>query len=199
MKRIYDILEQPWIYRLAQLLLAPGADRTLTRELASLLRSLPSSQRLLDIGCGPRSWLSHVGLHPVGADFSHQYIATFVRDGGPGVVASADWLPFAAGSFDGVWSIGVLHHLSDAQVRQAIDEMLRVCRPGGYVAVLDAVMPRHSLLRPLAALIRRMDRGRYVRQQQQFERLLPDRGRWVVERRPYSLNGLEIVVCWREL
>jgi ubiquinone/menaquinone biosynthesis C-methylase UbiE len=179
------------------LLLAPGADRLLTRELARLVSQLPGARHLLDVGCGPRSWLAGVDLAPVGVDISHHYIAAFSRDCAPGAVASADWLPFGDRSFDGVWTIGVLHHLTDGQVRQTIGEMLRVCRPGGYVAVLDAVMPQLAWGRPLAALIRRMDRGRHVRQQRDFEQLLPDREHWTVERRPYALNGLEIVVCWR--
>jgi ubiquinone/menaquinone biosynthesis C-methylase UbiE len=54
----------------------------------------------------------------------------FVR----GAVAS---LPFADAAFTLVFARFVLHHLIDP--RQALAEMVRVCRPGGRVVVMDLV------------------------------------------------------------
>ncbi len=53
------------------------------------------------------------------------------------VVASAASLPFADCSFDVVVSRLVLHHLSGEVRTEALDEMLRVLRPGGRVLVAD--------------------------------------------------------------
>jgi SAM-dependent methyltransferase len=48
--------------------------------------------------------------------------------------ADAESLPFAQGSFDLVYSWGVLHHTPDTQ--RAIDEVHRVLRPGGRAKVM---------------------------------------------------------------
>jgi SAM-dependent methyltransferase len=54
--------------------------------------------------------------------------------------ADAERLPFKDGSFDAVYSFGVLHHTPDTQA--SIDEIRRVLRPGG-VAVIS-LYHRHS-------------------------------------------------------
>ena len=106
-----------------------------------------------------------------------------------GRVSSADALPFADGSFQTVWNIGLLHHLPDDVLRRAVHEMLRVCKPGGRVVVIDAVLPRSAWLRPLAWLTRRLDRGRHMRTQSQLESLLGECGSWRFQRETYALNG----------
>jgi hypothetical protein len=73
---------------------------------------------------------------------------------------------------------------------------MRVGQQGGYVVIFDAVFPTVPWRKPLAWAIRRMDRGRFVRSQQEIEALLPYRERWLIERQPYSYNGLEILTCW---
>jgi SAM-dependent methyltransferase len=52
-------------------------------------------------------------------------------------------LPFVDGSFDLVVCRNSLHHFSD--VKQAVAEMGRVCRPGGRVVASDMVCPQPSL------------------------------------------------------
>lgn len=52
--------------------------------------------------------------------------------------ADARKLPFAAGSFDVVLSSLALHNISSSQERtKALNEIVRVLRPGGYLAILD--------------------------------------------------------------
>jgi arsenite methyltransferase len=47
-------------------------------------------------------------------------------------------LPFGNGSFDVVVSMSVLHNIVDAAGRRrALEEMLRVLKPGGYLALFD--------------------------------------------------------------
>lgn len=48
--------------------------------------------------------------------------------------ADAEALPFADASFDFVWSWGVIHHSS--RTEQLLDEIARVLRPGGEVALM---------------------------------------------------------------
>jgi ubiquinone/menaquinone biosynthesis C-methylase UbiE len=56
--------------------------------------------------------------------------------------ADAESLPFADGSFDFVYSWGVVHHTPDPA--RAIREIVRVARPGGRVCVM--IYHRHSLV-----------------------------------------------------
>jgi SAM-dependent methyltransferase len=193
---IYRVLEQPAIYRAIQSLCAPGAQKSLTRRIDQLIKELPEARSVLDIGCGPSSWLWKSQLHPVGLDLSFSYTTAFSRRGDPVVNASAAALPFSDNSFDAVWCIGLLHHIPDGDAHLTVSEMMRVCRVGGYVAILDAVMPRKAWRRPVAYGLRRFDRGQFVRHQQGLLSLLPERESWKVERFTYALTGLEILGCY---
>ncbi len=192
---LYRLLGRPWIYRLSQLLLSLGGDKV-TPRIKQLLKQLPPAQRILDIGCGPSSFLWQADLHPIGLDLSHAYILTFHRHGGPAVNGSAVALPFPDRSFDGVWSIGLLHHLSDGEAHRAVCEMIRICRPGGYLVIFDAVLPDLCWRRPAAYLIRRVDRGRFVRREEDFKALLPFGKNFIMERITYSLSRLEAMLVY---
>lgn len=194
-KSIYQQLEKPWLYRLTQFLLSPGSDQGITRNIRKLMKKLPPAEHILDVGCGPASWLWRLGINPVGLDISPAYSVAYHQTGEPAVTASAADLPFPAGHFDGVWSIGMLHHLPHEAARQAINEMVRVTRHGGYVAVFDAVLPDPVWRNPLAYLIRRMDRGKFVRSLHQSKDLLPEQNHWSIRQTAYSLTGLEITVA----
>jgi SAM-dependent methyltransferase len=150
----------------------------------------------VDVGCGPQSWLFRVGLQPIGVDVSLSYLHEYAQRGAEAVAASAAALPLAAASCDGVWSVGLLHHLPDALAAAAVREMVRVCRPGGYVAIFDAVLPDPRWRRPLAYLIRRGDRGRFMRQEGALRALLPATTAWRCERFTYAATGLEGLLCW---
>ena len=196
LSRVYSWLDKPALYQLAQGVLAPGARTTLIRFLRESVRSLPAHTHLLDVGCGPESWLFEAGLRPVGLDLSETYIAEWTKRGDRAVVGSADALPFQNGSFDGIWSIGLLHHLPDVTVRRTMEECARVCRrDGGYVMIMDSVWPRAAWRRPLAWLIRRMDRGEFIRTEDELRSLLHPEYRWSVRRITYALTGLELLVC----
>src|SRR5262245_29201973 len=128
--KLYSILDRPWVYEFARKLLAPGTEHALARHIGEMLSSLPPGDPLLDLGCGPKSWLSCLGLNPVGLDLNTSYMESYRNCGGAGVVATAAKVPFRDGSFAGVWSIGLLHHLPDDVARTALTEAIRVCRPG---------------------------------------------------------------------
>ena len=65
------------------------------------------------------------------------------------VRSDVEGLPFADGSFDGVYSFGVLHHTPDT--RGAIDEIWRVLRPGGSAIV--SLYHRHSAFYWVATML----------------------------------------------
>ena len=109
------------------------------------------------------------------------------------MTGSALNLPFADMTFDVVWSIGMLHHLPDDDAQQAIQEMLRVCRTDGHVVILDAVLPQISWKRPLAALIRRFDRGNFMRHEYQLISLIKEQEEWTKRRYTYAATGLEML------
>jgi SAM-dependent methyltransferase len=186
----YRILEHPWVYRFSQRLLSFGGDKV-TPKIQQLTEQLPATYRILDIGCGPSSLLWQTGLHPIGLDLSHAYALAFHGHGDLAITGSAVALPFLERSFDGVWSIGLLHHLRDDEARRAVEEMIRICRPGGYIVVFDAVLPNPGWRHPVAYLIRRSDRGRYVRREEDFKALLPFGKNFIMERITYSLSKLE--------
>jgi ubiquinone/menaquinone biosynthesis C-methylase UbiE len=139
-----------------------------------------------------------VGGHPIGLDISFLYSAVYQASGETAITGSATELPFTDNIFDSVWTIGVLHHLPDPEARLMILEMHRVCRPGGYIAVFDAVLPCSPWRRPLAYLVRKLDRGKFMRTQSELEALLPDRLPWTVNRFTYAINGLEMLLCWNK-
>ena len=102
---------------------------------------VPSRGRVLDAGCGTGSLTipltAHPGLDTIDAlDFSEDFIVALRdRTDDPRVRASRGdvcSLPFEAASFEAVYSLLVLHFVSDAA--RAIAEMRRVLQPGARAA-----------------------------------------------------------------
>lgn len=197
---LYQALERPFVYRLAQSLLAPGADGRLTAWLARTVGEV--SGPALDVACGPDSWLWRVGIEPIGLDISPAYTATFTGPGGDraAVCASAGELPLADACCGLVFSLGLLHHLPDNLAARAVAEMVRVCAPGGKVVVFDGLLPDSALTRPLAWLIRKADRGRFMRTGAELAAVIGRSGTdgWRTEKLTYALTGLEGLALVRE-
>ena len=125
-----------------------------SRRVAALterrLRMVPcrTGQKYLDVGCGNGAAALHVanifGLDVTGIDADPEQIR-LAREaaGGRGqirfVVADATHLPFDAGEFDIVATNKTTHHIPEWE--NAVAEMARVLRPGGYFIYGDIVMP----------------------------------------------------------
>lgn len=98
---------------------------------------------VLEVGCGSGiavQLFAEAGANVTAADLTPWAVETtrarldaFAL---PGTVleADAEALPFEDGSFDLVFSWGVIHHTSDMQ--RALDELVRVCRPGGTLILM---------------------------------------------------------------
>src|SRR5690606_29471510 len=110
---IYRVLNQPWMYWLARFLAAPGGPTQFKRRLRLMVQQMSPADRVLDVACGPASWLSACGIDPVGVDLMENYVRFYTHRGGCAVVGACDRLPFADESFDAVWSVALLHHLPD--------------------------------------------------------------------------------------
>ncbi len=102
---------------------------------AGLLARMPSGTRLLDLGCGPGrdlAWLAAQGADAVGCDLSAGMLAQArARGSRPLVQADMRRLPFAAGTFGGIWCCASFLHLPKADAPGALAEMRRVLVPGG--------------------------------------------------------------------
>jgi ubiquinone/menaquinone biosynthesis C-methylase UbiE len=106
-----------------------------------LLRGVPRKGRVLDVGCGPGSMLHYLGTYGevVGVD---RYLPALemARTHFSGVLVAGDTchLPFQDGRFSLVAACEVLYHQNVGDVRRAIDELVRVLEPGGYLVVVDS-------------------------------------------------------------
>ncbi len=110
------------------------------------LDQLPSGSTVLDVGCGiggsARILARDYGLDVLAISISEAQIARARALTPPSLaprcrfaVMDALALDLANGSFDAVWSVEASPHMPDKQ--RYVDELLRVLRPGGRLAVAD--------------------------------------------------------------
>lgn len=108
-------------------------------RMRELLRA-QAGQRLLDVGAGTGDaaceLAAETGTEVVVCDLSRVMCAEMRRAGLRQVaVADSHRLPFKGAAFDGVWADRVLRHVGEPE--RALEEMLRVVRPGGRIVVCD--------------------------------------------------------------
>jgi len=116
---------------------------------------------LLDVGCNWGRWTiaaARAGYRPIGIDPSYEAIVAARRIASQlgadarYLVADARRLPFPDGTFDVVFSYGVLQHFSKADAAVAVAEIARTLKPGGTSFVQ---MPNAFGLRNVIQLARR--------------------------------------------
>lgn len=128
--------------------IASHSARTAVDSAAYLVPVLSAGMSLLDVGCGPGSVTLDLArlVSPgqvVGCDSAPEALEAARATAAASedtvtrfVVGDALGLPFDDDSFDVVHAHQVLHHMSDPA--QALREMARVARPGGWVAAREA-------------------------------------------------------------
>ncbi len=121
-----------------------ASTRALLRAVAA--PTMTAGGRFLDAGCGTGSagsWLHEVG-EVVGLDFEPLALELYQERHPETRLVAGDVtrLPFADGSFDGLLCVTVLVHQSVTDVGAAVRELVRVVRPGGTVALLEAGVRR---------------------------------------------------------
>lgn len=120
-------------------------ERRLPNEELLRLTSPAPDDRVLDVACGGGTLLATYApavRRAVGVDLTMAMLdearARGSRSQGVLLVrGAAEQLPFRDAAFSIVVTTWALHHFADA--RLVVREMVRVCRPGGRVAISDSV------------------------------------------------------------
>ncbi len=140
-------------------------------------------RRVLDVGCGKGRFaraLAALGAEVVGIDVSGAMLAE--ARGIACVRGSARRLPFTQGAFDRVIAVEVFEHLPPESWNGALDEIARVLRPGGRLAIVDKNAGSCDPVRPWlpALVVKAIDeqRGRFM-----YALGDPARERWLWPRR----------------
>lgn len=106
-------------------------------EVKKFFEKIPTEIKVLDAGCGNGKnmiYLQDKGISVKGIDFSEKLLQICRNKKLDVEEADIRNLPYNDNSFDYVISIAVIHHLSKESDRhKAINEMLRVCKPGGKI------------------------------------------------------------------
>jgi SAM-dependent methyltransferase len=135
--------------------------------------------RILDLGCGTGELASvflKKGYSYVGIDIEAERIEYAAKTFKQGKfhVMDATHITYPNGHFDQILVTGVLHHLSDEDVRSIVREMRRVLRPDGRALVMEDIALRGSL-NLLGALVHLADEGSHIRRPNQYTPLFePD-------------------------
>jgi SAM-dependent methyltransferase len=119
---------------------------------------------VLDVGCGMGRFAevaTRWGAHVVGIDLSlaAEVAAKNLAERNAAIFqADVFQLPFASGSFDFIYSIGVLHHTPNCE--QAVKVLPKLLKPGGRIAVwlYSAYNPWYRMSDVYRKVTRRMPR-----------------------------------------
>jgi demethylmenaquinone methyltransferase/2-methoxy-6-polyprenyl-1,4-benzoquinol methylase len=117
------------------------------RRLAIDALGLPAGACVADLASGTGDLcveLAAAGLRPISVDLSYGMLAAD-RSGAPRVQGDILRLPFPGASIDGVTCGFALRNLAD--LGTFFDELARVVRPGGRIALLDVATPSNPVLR----------------------------------------------------
>lgn len=105
--------------------------------LALLRRGAPAARRVLDLGCGTGMTLAELGAEGpegVGLDAAREALGRCRRRGLARLaLGTGEALPFRDACFDAVLALDVFEHIRDDAA--AMEEVLRVLRPGGCLVV----------------------------------------------------------------
>ena len=180
---IYERYWRPALARVAKGLTGPGMAEEV--RIARLLLGLGPGDVVLDVACGPgnfsREFAKAVGDEGlvVGIDASRTMLergaAELIAAGLPNLAlirGDATALPFPDATFDAVCCFAALHLFADPFA--GLDEMRRVLRPGGRIALMTSVR-RQITLPPLKPIVERVS-GMRMFEGDEIVRALQERG-----------------------
>jgi demethylmenaquinone methyltransferase / 2-methoxy-6-polyprenyl-1,4-benzoquinol methylase len=134
-------------YDLLNRLLTLGMDVGWRRQAVRALGLAPGS-RVLDVACGTGDLcraIEAAGMRAIGVDFSFGMLGAAGGTTAWLTQADALTLPIPSGAVEGVTCGFALRNVVD--IRRAFDEMARVTRAGGRVAILEVAEPANPVLR----------------------------------------------------
>lgn len=191
---IYERWWRPALAQVAKGVTGPGMAEEM--RIARLLMGLSRGDTVLDVACGPgnfsREFARRAGAEGlvVGIDGSRTMLergAAELRRSGLENLAlvrgDATALPFRDDCFDGVCCFAALHLFDDPFA--ALDEMTRVLRPDGRIALMASVR-RQLTARPLKPVVERAS-GMKVFERDELTAALQERGYGDIHQR---LSGL---------
>jgi ubiquinone/menaquinone biosynthesis C-methylase UbiE len=144
-----------------------GAERVRNRLVDQA--ALQPEQRVLEIGCGTGAVLTKIkrrypDVSVVGLDPDDKALDRARRTARRAGVTFelergfSNELPFAAGTFDRVFSCLMFHHLPDDEKQPTLHEVLRVLKPGGRFEMVDFAGPGPGLHNRLTRLFHSHER-----------------------------------------
>lgn len=193
-------VERPEAYSALQA--AVGSTRLWRRFVAEVVRPTPGV-RVLDVGCGPADVLGFLPQTVVyeGIDTHAPYIegarARYGHRGRFRVCRSSAVVAAGEAHYDLVLALGLLHHLTDAQVAEVVRDAAALA-PGGRLITLDGCDEPGAP--PWERLFYRVDRGAHVRSAAGYTALLAQGGpvegaRWErMLRVPYTYFVAEVAL-----
>jgi len=136
---------------------------------------LEQDTKVLDIGCGSRgNFLGLAEENYIGIDNSQEVIDVNKKKAdGTYLLMDAVNIKFEQQSFDYLISTSFFHHISDAQVREFMRKILPIFKDDGSAIFADGIYPDSWLNLP-GFLIRRFDRGRFIRKKTQMKTLFEE-------------------------
>lgn len=170
------LIRHPSVYNLIQ---SVNGEKIFRRVLVDKYIRPKNGDRILDIGCGTGGYVAYlrqVSVEYYGFDESREYInyakkkyahdANFHFNCDRLEQANIDKLP----KFDIVMAMGVQHHLNDEQVLRLLTLARAALKPTGRLVTMDPCLSNDMNL--LEWLTVKYDRGRFIRTQKEFERLI---------------------------
>jgi len=115
-------------------------------EADKFLSSLSIGNTILDVGCGSgrdTRIFTELGYKVTGIDISEKLL-DMARKENPGLdfqYMDTKTLSFQDGTFDGIWANAIIHHLSEQEMKIAIQEWGRVCRQAGVLYIATKMAP----------------------------------------------------------
>ena len=129
--------------------------RALRRALT--IAEISPGARFLDVGCGTGRWVRRyraLGFSPMGVDstIGMLRIARAHQTSAPLTAGLVQSLPFSDAVFDCLSDITVVQHIPYELQPKALQEMVRVLRPGGRMILLELIRGQGSHIFPRAPL-----------------------------------------------